>query len=203
VSFLTRRIVISVDGEIAIVRRIAALFARSPAPDRKAVEVGPLASPSATASAYLDELDARFGFLPAESADAGDAPFDTLLMDGSAVVALASGDAPTRTYLRAALARGANVTIAASALADPRVAALAQRVAAVIDVDDRAGNEAARLISETRLRLPLDALNVACAPAGLRVAILTADPAGLGALVRATGRSDLNVIRVGARLRRG
>jgi predicted nucleic acid-binding protein len=109
----------------------------------------------------------------------------TLVLDGSALLALAAGHPRARAYVTWAVRSRTRVVAPATAFLDPAVAAVAASVADVVPIYASTAEVAATLLSHARLSLPIDALHVALASKLRPAAILTRDRRGLGALVNA------------------
>ncbi len=145
------------------------------------------------AERYLASLAGKYGPIPPAALAIETDAVATLLLDGSALVALASGHGRARAYLAWAVRTKARIVAPATAFIDPRAAAAAALVADVVPIYASTAEVAASLLAESRLWLPLDALHVALAAKLRPAAILTRDAAGLRALANATDQSGVIV----------
>jgi hypothetical protein len=166
VSFLLRRIDVSTDLERAALRRIGHAVARLFArrPSRRPVTV---AEPKARSYVVLD-------------ADALDA-FGRREPAAYAVVVRLTD-------------LGARIVVPATALLGARVHGDVPGGVTIVTLDAALARKTARLVSDTRLALPFDAVLVACVPDGIPATIVTADAVAARAFARAAGRPDLTVV---------
>lgn len=157
-----------------------------------AAAYGPLVPGPGTAAADADaDADAH--------ADAERRIVDVLVLDASALMALARGNARARGHLSRAVGALSRVVVPATALVDAAHLRVAEAVGDILTLDDATSRLAATLMTDTGLTLPAIALAVACAahPAHAgRVAIVTADGAHATVLARATNRYELYVFAV-------
>jgi predicted nucleic acid-binding protein len=145
------------------------------------------------AARYLALLSEAYGSLHPSHLDATLPFVKTLVLDASGLAALARGNPRARAHIARAVGTIADIVVPATALLDPLLAPAADAVGEIVPIDARIAREAARLMVRAQLSLPFDALTVACAARGGAAGIVTADPSGVGALVRATERDDLYV----------
>ena len=145
------------------------------------------------AQTYLASLTAKHGPLALSDLAIETDAVATLLLDGPALLALASGNARARAYLGWAVRSKTRVVVPATAFLDPAVAAIASAVADVVPIYASTAEVAAGLLAGSRLALPFDALVVALASKMRPAAILTRDAAGIGALARAVDQKGVLV----------
>jgi len=199
VKFAQPRIDISYELERAALRAVAAAFrprrrkTRSPVPERPSARTS-----TAKAAEYLAALSAAYGALPAHVLQTEPPPFETLLLDASALSALARGEPRARAYLSRAVGCAARILIPASALLETRLGAVADAVGEIVALDASVAREAAALLGDTRLAAPLAALIVACAARCRPAAIMTAEVWIIGELVEAAAQPELFVLAVAA-----
>ena len=196
-KFAQPRIDISYEHERAALRAVAAAFsprrrkARGAGRKRAAARTG-----NTKAAQYLAALSDAYGPLPSDALQAELPPFTSLLLDASALAALARGEARARAYLMRAVGCAARVLVPASALLETRLGAVADAVGEIVPLDETVGREAAALLDETGCSAPLAALIVACAARRRPAAIMTAEPSLIGELARATSQAELFVLAV-------
>lgn len=149
------------------------------------------------AARYLGSLVAAYGPLdPAAESDAAWPLVDLLVIDASALAALARGNAQARAHLSRAVGALARIVVPSTALVDAAHARVAHAIAEIESVDAAGANLAARLIAQTSRVFPSTAFAVAAASHGPSAAVLTADVASATAYTRALGRPGLYVFAV-------
>lgn len=149
------------------------------------------------AARYLAALVAAYG--PLEPADntVTDAPLpDLLVIDASALPALARGNAQARAHLAHAVGALARIVVPATALVDAVHARVAHAVAEIDAVDIVLARLAAHLIVDTGLRLESTALAVACASRSMHGAVLTGNAAAAQRYTRALERPELVIFSI-------
>ena len=169
------------------------------APERPAVAPGPLADLGShpNAARYLGSLVAAYGPLdPADESDAAWPLVDLLVIDASALAALARGNVRARAHLSRAVGSLARIVVPAAALADAAHARVAHAVGEIEPVDEANAKLAARLIAQTGRVAPSTAFAAAAATRGASAAILTADVTPATAYTRTVGRPGLYVFAV-------
>jgi hypothetical protein len=145
------------------------------------------------AQRYLAALTAKHGPLgPSDLAIATDS-IATLILDGPALLALGAGHRRARAYVAWAVRTKTRLVAPATAFLDPAVAAIASAVADIVPIYASTAEVAATLLRESRVALPIDALQVALASKLRPAAILTRDATGIGALARAIDQSGVIV----------
>jgi predicted nucleic acid-binding protein len=180
------RLDVTFDRELHMLRAICALFGRRVRAKRRATR---------KAAAYLALLAEAYGPLPARPFSEEPPLVGALTFDATGLAALARGDVRARSYLARAVGSVTRIIIPATTLIEPRMAAVAEAVAVgeIVDIDESIARSAARIMAESQLTLPLDALVVACAAREDSSGIVTADRAGMNNLVRAAARPQLHV----------
>ena len=169
---------------------------RSPLIDRSVRSHTPDES-TAKAARYLGALVAAYGPLPLEDLATPDSPLvDLLVLDASALAALARGNVRARAQLARAVGTLARIVVPTIALVDAAHQRVAQAVGTIVTIDRPIAHEAARLLVATPYSSAMAALAIACTMHTRRAAILSAECAALGPLARATHRSELYVFAI-------
>ncbi|GAC1557286.1 MAG: hypothetical protein NVS3B17_05700 [Vulcanimicrobiaceae bacterium] len=149
------------------------------------------------AARYLGALVAAYGPLdPLDEADAAWPLVDLLVLDASALAALARGNARARAHLSHAVGSLARIVVPVTALVDATHARVARAIGDIEPVDAAAARFAARGILATGIVAPTTALAVAAATRAERAAILTGDVDATTAFVRFAERSELYVFAI-------
>ncbi len=152
---------------------------------------------TAKASRYLGALVAAYGPLSREDAADLDAPLvDLLVVDATALAALARGNVRARAQLAHAVGALARIVVPATALVDAAHQRVAEAVGTIVSIDASIARTAARLLLETPGAPATSALAVACAMHARRSAILSAEETALASLARATHRDELYVFAI-------
>ncbi len=151
-------------------------------------------APTAKASQYLATLNDAYGPLPA-SALALDVPcVDTLVLDASALSALADGNVEARAYVTRAVSSLAHILVPATELRNATHQRIAEALAVIVPIDRARASFAAMLLARTPGADPYEALTVAAAAARAeRAAIVTTATQSVERLVRAAERPHLYV----------
>ncbi len=168
-----------------------------PAVAPRADALGDPRTTSARAARYLGSLAAAYG--PLEAADESESPgplVDVLVLDTSALAALARGNVRARAHLSRAVGALARIVVPELALVDAAHTRVAHAVAEIESVDAALAGAAARMIADTGLVAPTTALAVASAARSPRTAVLTADAVIAAAYARASARPTLYVFEV-------
>jgi hypothetical protein len=149
------------------------------------------------ASRYLGALVAAYGPLPREDAADLDAPLvDLLVVDATALAALACGNVRARAQLAHAIGALARIVVPATALIDAAHQRVAEAVGTIVSIDASIARAAARLLLETPGAPATSALVVACAMHARRSAVLSAEATTLAPLARAAHRDELYVFAI-------
>ncbi len=174
---------------------------RLPLDDRQrlATEQPILRSDDSTAKAarYLGALVAAYGPLPDEDTTMLGTPLvDLLVLDATALAALARGNIRARAHLARAVGALARIVVPTTALVDAAHQRVAEAVGTIVAIDRPIAHEAARLLLATPGAPATAALAIACTKHTRRAAILSAHGNALAPLARATYRSELYVFAV-------
>ncbi|GAC1348718.1 MAG: hypothetical protein NVSMB19_00190 [Vulcanimicrobiaceae bacterium] len=152
--------------------------------------------PLSKAGRYLATLAQTYGPL-STTALADDVPFvDTLILDASALTALAGGNARARAHVTRAVGSLARILVPATVLRDGTLQRIADALADVVPTDSAQARLAATLLVAAPDADPYDALTVALAAQAERGAVLTTHSRTIERLVRATTRRDLYAFSV-------
>lgn len=147
--------------------------------------------PISKAGAYLARLRDAYGPLAA-SVLADEAPFvDTLVLDASALTALAGGDMRVRAHVASAVGSLARICVPATSLHDPVLERIATSCAEIVPIDREHARLAATLLVRVPGSDPFDALAVALAARADRGAIVTMRAKDLDPLRVAANRQAL------------
>lgn len=131
-------------------------------------------APISKAGRYLATLADAYGALPTHVL-AAETPFvDTLVLDASAVAALAAGDMRVRAHLARAVGSLARIVVPATSLRDGSVDRIARSFAEIVTIDAAHVRLAAELIVKAPGSDPYDALAIACGARAERGAVVTA-----------------------------
>ncbi len=157
----------------------------------------PAAAAVPDAARYLAALVAAYGPLEPIDATVSGTPLpDLLVIDASALPALARGNVRARAHLSHAVGALARVVVPATALLDAAHARVAHAIAEIGAVDVVLAKTAARLIADTGLRSESTALAVASASRSAHGAVLTGDVATAQRYARALGRPGLVILPI-------
>lgn len=138
------------------------------------------------AARYLESLASAFGPLdPQSDRDATWPLVDLLVLDASALAALARGNRLARLHLSRAIGSLARIVVPVTSLSNATNVRVAESVGDVVGVDVSTARDAARAILATRCVEPETALAVAMASHGPVAAILTAEATTAQAYARA------------------
>jgi predicted nucleic acid-binding protein len=181
----SRRLDVSYERELHLLRSFCALLGFKPAV--------PEQSSAPKAARYLAALAEAYGPLPATPFPHEPPLVRALTFDATGLAALARGDVRARAYLARAVGSIARILVPATALLEPRLAAVADAIAEIVELDESVARSAAQIMNDARLTLPLDALLVACAARERSTGIVTADSVAIGDLVRAAALPELHV----------
>ena len=149
------------------------------------------------ASRYLGALVAAYGPLSREDLADLVAPLvDLLVVDATALAALARGNVRARAQLAHAVGALARIVVPGTALVDAAHQRVAEAVGTIVSIDASIARAAARLLLETPGAPATSAIAVACAMHARRSAILSAEETALVSLARATHRDELYVFAI-------
>lgn len=165
---------------------------------RRRVAESPTGTETATwkAAAYLATLAEMYGTLaPAALAQTTPA-VATLVLDPSALKALARGDGYARAHVARAIGMLARIEIPATALLDTRLMPVAEAVGSIVPIDEDITQIAGELLARVGVLMPLDALTVALGVREGSAALLTTDRPGISALARAAAHPGLHVLTI-------
>ena len=192
------RIDVTFDREREVLETLLRLLRRAllPARSSPAAANGHAGPPVPRAAQYLGALSNAFGPLPTDALAEEPALVATMLLDASAVTALARGNPRARAFVARAVGSLAKIAVPATSLLDPQVATIAEYVADVVAIDARVVRRAAALMAEARISQPFEALAVACASFATPAAVVTAHAAAVGRLARAADQPGLFVFAI-------
>lgn len=159
----------------------------------------PLAGDDSTTKAarYLGALVAAYGPLPPDDAATLGTPLvDLLVLDATALAALARGNLRARAQLARAVGALARIVVPATALVDAAHQRVAEAVGTIVTIDRPIAHEAARLLLAKPGTSATAALAIACTMHARSAAILSSEGVALEPLARATRRSDLYVFTI-------
>lgn len=158
-------------------------------------ETGPAKRPTTVSKVgrYLATLADAYGPLPTRVLDV-DAPFvDTLVLDASAVAALAGGDMRARAHVARAVGSLARIVVPATSLRDGTLERIARSFAEIVPIDSAHVRLAAKLLIEVPGSDPYDALVIACGARTERAAIVTGHASDVEPLRSAAAHDALYV----------
>jgi len=145
---------------------------------------------------YLAKLTEAYGPL-VPGVLAADTPFvDTLVLDASALTALAAGDMRARAHVARAVGSLARIVVPATSLRDATSERIARSFADIVTVDTAHVRLAATLLIKAPGADPYDALAVACAVRADRAAIVTTQASELEPLLAAAGSRALYLFSI-------
>ena len=159
----------------------------------------PLAGDGSTTKAarYLGALVAAYGPLPPDDAATLGTPLvDLLVLDATALAALARGNLRARAQLARAVGALARIVVPATALVDALHQRVAEAVGTIVTIDRPIAHEAARLLLAKPGTSATAALAIACTMHARSAAILSSEGAALEPLARMSRRSDLYVFAI-------
>ncbi len=145
------------------------------------------------AQRFLEALAVRHGPIPVAATRIETDAIAALVMDGSALLALAAGHGRARAYAAWAVRTKVRIVVPSTAFLDPDVAAVAGNIADVVPIYASTAESATIVMRQARIHLPFDALTVALASKLRPAAILTRDPTGVRALANAMDQSGVVV----------
>ena len=152
---------------------------------------------TAKAARYLGALVAAYGPLsPDDSPTIASPLVDLLVLDATALAALARGNVRARAQLARAVGALARVVVPATALVDAAHQRVAEAVGTIVTIDRPIAHEAARLLVATPRASATAAIAIACAMHTRRSAILSAESVALEPLARAARRNELYVFAI-------
>ena len=152
---------------------------------------------TAKAARYLGALVAAYGPLPPEDPATANTPLvDLLVLDATALAALARGNVRARAQLAHAVGSLARIVVPATALVDAAHQRVAQAVGTVMNIDAPTARAAARLLLAAPRASATSALAVACAMYARRSAILSAEGTTLESLTRSVQRDEFYIFAI-------
>lgn len=165
---------------------------------RRRLAESPTAAETGTwkAAAYLATLADMHGTLAPAALAQSTPAITTLVLDPSALKALAHGDAYARAHVARAIGMLARIEIPATALLDTRLVPVAEAVGTIVSIDEDITRIAGELLARVGVLMPLDALTVATAARDEAAAVLTTDRPAVSALARAAGHPGLHILTI-------